>query len=78
MAKRKAKLGDVVWQLPWIVRILLLFLDFVYGFARFFDGLVERKWLKAIVGFFWIFYGLGIGLIIDIIFVIINKRPPLL
>ena len=77
MAK-KGGLGNALWSLPWIVKVLLLFVDFVYGIARFVDGILEGNIVKILVGFLWIFYGLGIGLIIDIIFVILNKRPPLL
>ena len=78
MAKKKGGLGSTLWSLPWIVKVLLLFVDFIYGIARFVDGILEGNIVKIIIGFLWIFYGLGIGLIIDIIFVILNKRPPLL
>ena len=78
MAKRKGALADVIMGLPWVVRILLaFFLDIVYGICRFVDGIIQGNVLKAIVGFFWIFYGLGIGWLLDIIFVICKIRPLL-
>ena len=79
MAKKKSDLGNALWGLPWILKVLIaIFLDCVYGICRFVDGLMEKNLIKAIIGFFWIFYGLGIGWIIDIIFALLDKRPPLL
>lgn len=80
MAKRKSgSFGGALMSLPWIVRVLLaIFLDVVYGIARFIDGLVQRNVLKIIIGFLWIFYGLGIGWILDIICTLFNIRPLLL
>ena len=78
MAKKKGGFADAVWNLPWIVRFLIvIFFDIVFGFCRFIDGILEGDILKIIVGFLWIWYGLGIGWILDIIFVILNKRPLL-
>lgn len=79
MAKKKSgSLANAIMGLPWIVRLLLaIFLDFVYGIARFVDGLAQRNVLKIIIGFLWIFYGLGIGWILDIICVIVGARPIL-
>ena len=77
MAK-KGGLADSIMRLPWIVKVLLaFFLDIVFGIVRFIDGIIEHDALKAIVGFLWIFYGLGIGWLLDVIFTIINKRPLL-
>ena len=79
MANKKGSLGGALWSLPWILKVLLaIFLDVVLGIARFVDGILEGNILKVLIGFLWIFYGLGIGWIIDIIFALINKRPPLL
>lgn len=81
MAKRKGKggsLANAIMGLPWIVRLLLaIFLDVVYGIARFIDGLMQGNIWKIIIGFLWIFYGLGIGWILDIICVAIGARPIL-
>lgn len=79
MAKKKSgSLANAIMGLPWIVRLLLaIFLDVVYGIARFVDGLAQRNVLKIIIGFLWIFYGLGIGWILDIICVIVGARPIL-
>lgn len=76
MAKRKAGFADAIMCLPYIVRVILVFLaDCVFGIARFVDGLVQHNALKAVVGFLWIFYGLGIGWILDIICVLFGIRP---
>ena len=78
MAKKKGGFADAVWGLPWIVKVLLaIFLDCIYGICRFVDGLLEHNIIKAIIGFLWIFYGLVIGWIADIIFALFNKRPLL-
>lgn len=78
MAKKSGSLANAIMGLPWIVRLLLaIFLDVVYGIARFVDGLAQRNVLKIIIGFLWIFYGLGIGWILDIICVIVGARPIL-
>lgn len=72
----KSSFADAVWNLPWIVRLLLvIFLDCVYGICRFVDGIFQRDILKIVLGFLWIFYGFGIGWILDIICVVLNKRP---
>lgn len=79
MAKKSGGLGGALWSLPWILKVLLaIFLDVVLGIARFVDGIIQGNILKIIIGFLWIFYGLGIGWLIDIIFTLINRRPPLL
>ena len=78
MAK-KGSLGAALMNLPWIVRVLLaIVLDVVYGIARFIDGLAQKNVLKAIIGFLWIFYGLGIGWVLDIICTLFNIKPLLL
>lgn len=75
MTKKKS-LSDVLLSLPWFVRLLIvIFADCVYGVARFADGIVQRKVLKAVVGFLWVFYGLAIGWILDIVCTIFNVRP---
>ena len=79
MAKKKGSLGSALWSLPWILKVLIaIFFDFVFGIARFVDGLIEGNVLKVIIGLLWIFYGLVIGWLIDIICSLINKRPWLL
>lgn len=79
MAKKKGgSLANVIMSLPWIARLLIaIFADCVYGVCRLVDGIVQGNLLKAIVGFFWVFYGLGIGWIIDIIMVALGMRPIL-
>ncbi len=78
MAK-KGSIGSAIMSLPWIVRVLLaIFLDCVYGIARFVDGIMQKNVLKALVGFLWIFYGCGIGWVLDIICTLFNIKPILL
>lgn len=78
MAKKKGSLANAIWGLPWIVKVLLaIFLDVIYGICRFIDGILEGNIIKIIIGFLWIFYGLGIGWLLDVIFTLINKRPLL-
>lgn len=79
MAKKKGSCGNALMSLPWILRVLLvIFLDVIFGIARFIDGLLQGNVVKVIIGFLWIFYGLGIGWLLDIIFVLLNRRPLLL
>lgn len=79
MAKKKGSCGNAIMSLPWILRVLLaILLDVVFGIARFIDGLLQGNIVKIIIGFLWIFYGLGIGWLLDIIFVLLNRRPLLL
>ena len=75
MAKR-GSLGNSFQSLPWILRVLLaIFLDCVLGIIRLVDGIIEGNVLKVILGILWVFYGLGIGWILDIIFTLFNMRP---
>ena len=70
------KTADVIWGLPWIAKLLIaIFADFVFGICRLVDGIVEKDVLKGVLGFLWIFYGLFIGWIADVVCVIIDKRP---
>ena len=76
MAKKGAACGNAIMGLPWILRVLLaIFLDCVLGNCRFIDGIFQGNILKIIIGFLWIFYGLGIGWILDIVFMILGMRP---
>lgn len=73
---KKSSLADAVWGLPWLLKLIVaIFFDFVFGICRFVDGLVQGKLIQAVIGFLWIFYGLFIGWILDIICVLIGKRP---
>ena len=74
----KSSLANVLWELPWILKLLIaIFFDCVYGVCRFVDGLLQKDILKAVIGFLWIFYGLFSGWIADIIFVALNRRTLL-
>ncbi len=74
--KRGGSLADVFLSLPWILRVLVaIFFDFVLGIIRLIDGLMQGNIVKILLGILWIFYGLGIGWILDIICVLLNRRP---
>ena len=75
MAKRKGSFANAIMALPWIVRVILvIFADFIYGIARFVDGLAQHNVLKAVVGFLWIFYGLYLRVVRhQTVFVLILK-----
>ena len=76
MAKKGPPSRNPIMVLPWILRVLLaIFLDCVLGICRFIDGIFQGNILKIIIGFLWIFYGLGIGWILDIVFMILGMRP---
>lgn len=79
MAKKSGSLGNALWSLPWILKVLVaIFFDFVFGICRFIDGILEGNILKILIGFLWIWYGLFIGWLVDIICCLINRRPWLL
>lgn len=79
MAKKSGSLSKTLLSLPWIVRLLIvIFADFIYGIARLIDGIAQKNVLKIVLGFLWVFYGLGIGYVLDIICTIFNIRPILM
>ena len=79
MSKKSGRLGNAIWTLPWILKVLVaIFFDFVLGICRFIDGILEGNILKILIGFLWIWYGLFIGWLIDVICCLINRRPWLL
>lgn len=72
----KSGLANVIWALPWIVKVLIaIFADCVFGVCRLIDGIIQGNILKVLIGFLWVFYGLGIGWIIDIVCTLLNIRP---
>ncbi len=76
---KSGSLSSTLLSLPWIVRLLIvIFADFIYGVARLLDGIAQKNVLKIIVGFLWIFYGLGIGYVLDIICTLFNIKPILM
>ena len=71
--------GDKLWGLPWLLRLLIAFLfNFIFGLCRFVDGITQGRLLKIVLGFIWVFYGLAIGWMVDVVCCIVNVRPPLL
>ena len=71
--------GDKLWGLPWLIRLLLaIFFDFIFGLSRLIDGIKQGKVLKIVLGFIWVFYGLAIGWVLDIVCCALNVRPFLL
>lgn len=75
MAEKKS-LSNAFMTLPWIAQLLIaIFADIVLGVCRLVDGIFEGSILKIIIGILWLFYGFGIGWVLDIVFIILKKRP---
>lgn len=76
---KSGSLSSALLSLPWIVKVLIaIFADFIFGIARLLDGIAQKNILKIIVGILWIFYGLGIGWVLDIICTLFNIKPILM
>ncbi|HKL95553.1 MAG TPA: hypothetical protein VJ845_03910 [Haploplasma sp.] len=65
---------------PFIIQLLfsLPILNFIYGIYRALKGLQKNNILLIIVGIIWIFAGAAIFWIIDLISVILYKKPVVL
>lgn len=65
---------------PFIIQLLfsLPILNFIYGIYRVLKGLQKNNILLIIVGIIWIFAGAAIFWIIDLISVILYKKPVVL
>ncbi len=64
-------------ELPWLVKLLfcLPFLNFLWGIYRIIKGATENKALTLLFGVLWIIPGGAICWIIDLVSVIIYKKP---
>lgn len=65
---------------PFIIQLLfsLPILNFIYGIYRVLKGVQKNNTLLIIVGIIWIFAGAAIFWIIDLISVILYKKPVVL
>lgn len=66
--------------LPWIIKLILALpgLDVVYGIYRLVKGVKKNDMVLTIVGIIWIFAGIAILWIIDLVTVILNKKITVL
>ncbi len=75
MAEKKS-FANWFLELPWIAQVLITVLaDCVLGAIRLLDGIMEGDIIKIVLGVVWLAYGLGIGWILDIVFIVMKKRP---
>ena len=83
MAKKNSD-GGIVGafdNLPWIVKLIFAFpvLDgLLWGIYRLIKGVKKGSILLILAGLLWIFVGAAILWIVDIICVILFKRPTIL
>jgi len=64
-------------DLPFIVKVIFALpgLDFLWGIYRLIKGIDKNNVLLIVVGIIWIFVGAAIFWIIDLITIILNKKP---
>lgn len=64
-------------NLPWILKLIFALpgLDFLWGLYRLFKGITKKNLLLTIIGIIWIFAGTVIFWLIDIITIILSKKP---
>lgn len=67
-------------DLPFILKLILALpvLDLIWGIYRLVKGVSKKNLFLTIVGIVWIFAGMAIFWIIDIVTVIISGRPTVL
>lgn len=67
-------------DLPWIVKLIfcLPVLNWIYGIYRIVKGLSKNDVLMWVVGILWIIPGSFICWLIDLICVIVYKKPTVL
>ncbi len=81
MAKREGGIVGAFDNLPWILKLIfaLPVLDgLIWGIYRLIKGVKKGSILLIIAGLLWIFIGAAIFWILDIICVILFKRPTIL
>lgn len=63
--------------LPWIIKLLLClpFLNFLWGIYRIIKGATENKKLTLLFGILWIIPGGPICWMIDLVCILIFKKP---
>ncbi len=67
-------------DLPWIVKLIfcLPVLNWIYGIYRIVKGLSQNNVLMWVIGILWIIPGSVICWLIDLICVIVYKKPTVL
>ncbi len=64
-------------DLPFILKVIFALpgLDFLWGIYRLLKGIDQKKNTLIIAGIVWLFLGWGILWIIDLVTIILNKKP---
>jgi len=64
-------------DLPFVLKVIFALpgLDFLWGIYRLLKGIDTKNTLLIIVGAIWIFAGAAIFWIIDLVTIILNKKP---
>ncbi|HOJ45259.1 MAG TPA: hypothetical protein PK340_04445 [Bacilli bacterium] len=67
-------------DLPFILKVIFALpgLDFLWGIYRLLKGIDKKNTVLIIVGAIWILAGAAILWIIDLITIILNKKPTIL
>ncbi|MDY0277303.1 MAG: hypothetical protein RBQ97_04390 [Acholeplasma sp.] len=80
MAKKKGGFVAAMDNLPWILKLILALpgLDFIWGIYRAVKGLNKKNLFLTIIGILWIFAGIPVLWIVDLITVIIYGKPTVL
>lgn len=80
MAKKKNTIYSAFDGLPWIVKIIfaLPFLGFIWGIYRVIKGLETKNGVLVVIGILWIVLGWAIFWIVDLISILIYKKPVVL
>ncbi len=67
-------------DLPFILKVIFALpgLDFLWGIYRLLKGIDQKKTILIVAGIVWLFLGWGILWIIDLVTIILNKKPTVL
>ena len=67
-------------DLPWIAKLLLCLpaLDIAWAIYRIIKGVTTKNTLMLVAGIFWIVFGCVITWLVDLVCVIIYKKPTIL
>lgn len=67
-------------DLPFVVKVILALpgIDFLWGIYRLLKGLDKKNTLLIVVGVIWIFAGFAVLWLVDLITIILYKKPTVL
>lgn len=67
-------------DLPWIAKLLLCLpaLDIAWAIYRIIKGVTTKNTLMIVAGIFWIVFGCFITWLVDLVCVIVYKKPTIL